>query len=658
MSDTNNDLDYLFDTDSLLSALDEVQQEHEQEKLSPSTGIDMPGFSNLTKENKETPKEFENIDDIISDIDSLEEASEETVYVKSIDDYDPKIYCQLQLEEIAKGLDHRVDVSIYDSPMVSGRKMREIRYGLERGIDVSYYTNKNFSERQMREIRLGLQDGLDVETYARIILSPTDMKKKREELFHAKYGETQFPDLAYDFDDTDTNIHIYVEPGALEAGIIIKKQLPSTFTKFELEKLMKQYDITEGFIGKALPQNLANLPKNVKIPVMRGLAPVQGEDGYFEYKFNTNKDNKPVINEDGTVDYFTGNDFTRVNQGDLVMIYHGAKRGADGRTVTGISIKGEYGKELPVVENDSLFYNEETGEYTARKGGYVNYNDGEVTILDNLVIDREIRGVEDPITFDGTVIVNGSVKDNAQIYATGDIIINGFVEAARFNAGGSIIVSSGINGDENSCFVAKRDITAAFCENAFLDAGGNITIGYLLNSDVTSGGYIKTQGRKSLICGGNIFAKNGIETATIGSKAGAKTYVEIGNSSEEQEAYMTLESEKRQLESEMDKIHEAIEQMIAKMGANVARSSPSYERLQRIMSGYKEQLEETETKLEEYRAKLMEKSSYKIIATKEAYKNTTVSINGNKLLLQEDVKSPVFMSSGRKIVYGDKDGGQ
>lgn len=648
MNDIEIKSEDILNVDSLLSTLEELQSE-DNSKVDSENDSNLDNNSSQNEQNN-NEDQFADIEDIIKDIANIEDSPEETVYVKSIDDYDRSIYSDFQLKEIKAGLDHRLDVSIFDDVEMSARQMREIRYGLERNLDVTFYAKKYMRERQMIEIRRGLQDGLNVESYARLMLSPMDMHAKRKELFYEKYGENEFANLSYDYDDIDTGIHIYVDPGALEAGIVLKKPLDSKFTKFDLHNLMKHYDITDGFVDRELPQNLSNLPVGVKIVVMRGKAPIKGTDGEFIYTYPISEKNSPKINEDGTVDYYGSNNYVSIKEGDVLVKYKPATKGVNGRTVTGITILGTFGNELPPLTSDNLIYDEETSTYKAKRGGYLSLKDGDINIMDNLVFDNDVTGQNGPITFDGTVIINGSVRDNAQVFASGDIIVNGFVEVAKFNSGGDIIISGGANGDDRGSFIAKNNITVAFCENVFLDAGGNIEAGYLLNCNVNCGKTVRTKGKKSLICGGSVIASDGVEAGTIGTRTGARTYVEVGSSEEETERYMELDAEKKKIEASMAKIYEAIDQMIAKVGALVARKQPSYEKLQTVLSSYKDEEKEIEEKLEAIKQVIMEKNNCTINVTKEAYRNTILCINGNKLLLQEDLKASVFRTSGRTIV--------
>ena len=640
-----NNLDEIFNADSLFGLLDEItEQEEISEKAEQAAPIVAEAVTKTTeKENSEW------IDGILEDLSVRPDAAEKLFIPKSIEEFSRSIYSDAQLSEISKGLKHHIDVEIYSDEKLKGSQMREIRYGLERKLDISFYANKYLSDRQMHEIRLGLQDCLDVSSYARIIYSATDMREKRMALFNEKYG-SDISKLSYDYDDMETGAHIYVEPGLMEAGVVLKKSFPEKFTKADLKKLMNSYDITEGFVDKLLPQNLSNLPIGVKIPVMMGKNPVEGKDGYYEYAFSENADRKPVIKEDGSVDFMASREYTSVKGGDLLATYHKASKGVDGMTVTGMPIKGAYGEELEAINSEDVMASRDGTMYYAKKEGYVSLQNGTIRIIENLLFDHDLTIYDGEIDFNGTVQVKGSVHENVVIHATGDIIVSGYVESAKLVAGRDIIISGGVNADENGSYIAERNIQAGFFENANVTAGGNIETGYLLNCDVTSKGVIRTKGKKSMICGGCVRAEGGFEVGTIGSKARIRTEVVAGIAKDDTEEYMRLIGARKEVEEFIKKVTDVLNVMILKLGAIDARQSDQYLSLQKTLDAKNEELVRIQADIEVINEKRELRSQIKVIAANTAFENSTIEINGNRLLLKQDVPNPSFMSQGRTII--------
>lgn len=626
MSSNNDDI---FNAEELMSLLNEIQTGEEGVNISSRRA-----------------------DDILDEISRESQDIVPTRHVVSynIDDYDPEIYSDQQLSEIRKGIEHKLQVDIYANVELSGRQMREIRYGLERGLDVSFYNNKYFRERQMREIRLGLQDNLDVSGYARLLFSATDMKKKRLLLFKEKYHDN-ISTLSYDYDDIDTGIHIYVEPGLMEAGIVIKNNLPEKFTRYDLKKLMEAYDITEGYKDALIPQNLSNLPKGVKIPIMFGKDPVQGKDGYFEYHFESEEGNRPKIKEDGSVDYSPQKYYKMVKRGETIVTFHEAVQGSSGITVTGMEVKGYFGKDPEPLKSDDLLISRDKKLYMAKKDGFVSLVNGQVRIMDNLVFNEDVTFYNGVINYDGSIQIKGSVRERAEIHATGDIVVTGFVESAVFVAGGDIIITGGINADESGSYVAKGNIRAGFFENANVIAGGNIETGYILNSSVYADGYVRTKGKKALICGGEVTGREGVFAGTIGSNAGTKTFIEVGGIDEEEnEKYNHLVNLKKTVDTEIDKLQKIMEQMVQKIGIVKIKDDDNYNKLSAALESKKENRINIQKDITALDNKRIARSAMLIEAAREIYENVSINANGNKLITKEKAERVRIKTSGRSVV--------
>ena len=72
----------------------------------------------------------------------------------------------------------------------------------------------------------------------------------------------------------------------------------------------------------------------------------QGKDGRYEFFFRTEVSKKPVILEDGTVDYKNIDWMESVKKNQKIAYYHEAEEGKAGRTVTGKEIPSRKGKNL------------------------------------------------------------------------------------------------------------------------------------------------------------------------------------------------------------------------------------------------------------------------------------------------------------------------
>lgn len=79
--------------------------------------------------------------------------------------YADKKYLAIQMRQIRLGLIEKLPVELYANPEYDWFQMEEIRKGLRDGLDVKIYSSLDISYEKMRQIRKGLKEGLDFSGY-------------------------------------------------------------------------------------------------------------------------------------------------------------------------------------------------------------------------------------------------------------------------------------------------------------------------------------------------------------------------------------------------------------------------------------------------------------------------------------------------------------
>ena len=110
-----------------------------------------------------------------------------------------------------------------------------------------------------------------------------------------------------------------------------------------MHELLERNRVCYGILEEAIDQ-IVNNPAGCKdVVVARGVAPENGENGWFEFFFRTNVEKKPKVLEDGSVDYRDLDWFETVEKGQKLALYHGATAGVDGINVFGEPLKAVNG---------------------------------------------------------------------------------------------------------------------------------------------------------------------------------------------------------------------------------------------------------------------------------------------------------------------------
>ncbi|MBQ9444533.1 MAG: DUF342 domain-containing protein [Lachnospiraceae bacterium] len=419
------------------------------------------------------------------------------------------------IAEIRQGLEEDIDVTTYADIKYGWRQMREIRFGLESRLDISIYANPYYDWEQMREIRLGLAEGLDVSKYSTFMYTSNEMRKRRIQLSEGA------ADVSVSSEDYDLNI----TSGGIEAYIAMKKE-GEKINRDSLIASLAENNVSHGLIEETI-QKLADGKYDKKpMPIARGSIPKKGEDGRYEFFFNTEIDRKkPKILEDGSVDYQNTDWFPVVKEGDVLAVYHDAKEGDDGFAVDGTVIKGKKGIEQELLKGSGFILSEDKHTYTAEMDGMVELKGNILTVMKHLEV-QEVTLATGNINFDGSVHVKGNIENGAVVKATGDIVVDGNVGGAEIVSDGKILLNRGMNaGRRGKVKAGKGGVVSKFFESVIVLSDGDIEVTNSVNSILRAKGWIKST--KSII-GGKAFSSKGYKISHAGNEAGTATLIQTG----------------------------------------------------------------------------------------------------------------------------------
>lgn len=451
------------------------------------------------------------------------------------------------LHEILLGMQAGLDVSVYATETYNWQQMRELRKGLEHRIDVTPYAKPLYEAAQMHEIRLGLEKGLDVAQYAGMVHTATEMKQIRERLLRGEEPEhvVDTTSFAREAEDDASSSAPAATQDALSGDLLAEGANYLTVTEDKLYcylmlprpkkayslnailALLKKANITKGINTEVISSMIEYGRYDTRIEVARGEAPVYGEDGYYEYFFDTNVPSAPSFTADGSADYSNVKYFESVNAGDKLAVYHPAKKGRDGVAVTGEVLPGKNGLELPVLKGKGFMVLEDHHTYCAAVSGVVRMHEDGLMITRLLTTD-EARLADGDINYAGSVLVKGDLRSGVTLRADGDVVIEGTMGGATLVCGGDAIFREGVVGRQRAKIEVTGNVYSKFLEDATVKAGGDIYTNACLNCFITAGGFLQSYGDKGTIYGGSVQTVMGLDTAYLGNHNVIKTNVSMG----------------------------------------------------------------------------------------------------------------------------------
>ena len=544
-------------------------------------------------------------------------------------DIDPYIsvgYNGACIHEIVEGLESKLDVSIYVKEEYNWQQMREIRLGLKDRVNIDYYTNVLFNWQQMREIRLGLEEGLPVDSYATLMYTEREMVKKRNELSdsYAQMSSERNEYVERNLDSQEElEFSINISRDEMEAVIVFHTNNRKMDRETLFTNLFKA-GIIYGIDDTAVNLIMKGTSPQEYLVIARGTKPEQGEDGSYEFFFRTQLSKKPVILEDGSVDYKNIDWMENVKKNQKIAYYHVAQEGREGRTVTGKAIPARKGKELKMLSGKGFELLSDRRTYISAKDGKIEYVNDKIIITDMLVLD-DVTTSTGNIQFDGSVHIRGNIGKGVSISSTKDIIVDGFVEAAELSAQGDIILKKGCNASGRGNISAGKDLMARFLEGAKIHTQGSVKINYCMNCDIHAEDKIEVTG---MIAGGVSYAAGGIKVADIGNISGIRTIIRVGEDEEFLKREVLLNGKMNEVEEELQMLQRATEDFQGKYPVEIRNTNPVYLKMEDAVYTKKlelEKLTDAKDSMKQYREKFRDAG---IEVTRSIYEGSYIEING------------------------------
>ncbi len=287
-----------------------------------------------------------------------------------------------------------------------------------------------------------------------------------------------------------------------------------------------KYGIDELKIEYFVKQSLPNVP----VPFAKGIPCEPGEDSRIIFNFDIDK---LKLYASGKITRMERNMYKQflVKKGELLAKKIPIKEGSNGIDLFGNDILPKKPKDISLkpLSGDNTLITEDMSRLVSACDGILSYSNEKVSVEKVLMISGDVDPSVGNIDFDGTVIVEGTVKSGFIIKANEDIKVAGIIEGATLIAGRDIEILSGVKGRGKTFFSSGRDIKAKFVENSEMEAARDLIIeSSAVNSKLKAKRMLKTTGEPGEIIGGNISAGQMVDIQTLGSSMNVKTTIEVG----------------------------------------------------------------------------------------------------------------------------------
>lgn len=352
----------------------------------------------------------------------------------------------------------------------------------------------------------------------------------------------------------DQEIAIRVKKGGMEAwGKLLPDHGGHKLTLEEALQEIQGEGIVFGIDKSAVKEMLNEEDYYKEVPIAYGQSPRKGQDAQIKYHVEFNRQAKPEILEDGTVNYRQLDLIQNVSKGQVLTSLTPATEGISGKTVLGKNIQAMSGKRLRLPKGKNVIISEDGLALMSMIDGKAEMKNGKIHVYAIYEVMGNVDNSTGNIDFVGNVIVNGNVLTGFEVKSKGYIEVRGVVEGAKLISEGNVVLKKGMQGMGKGSIQSQGNVIARFIENSIVEAKGNVTAEAILHSRVNCGGKVEVAGKKGLVAGGSIAAGVEISAMVAGSPMATNTELEVG-------ASPLLRDEYSHLKSEIDKISQELKQ--------------------------------------------------------------------------------------------------
>lgn len=362
-------------------------------------------------------------------------------------------------------------------------------------------------------------------------------------------GESSPPDL-------DAHVVAFISANGLAAWLMA---YPPVGRGAELDGTILDRALKEAKVRFGVDETLLNeLPQDPDryfhlFCCARGRPAVHGTDGRVVDFFPRVLERKLTVDENNQVDYTALNVIHNVNKGEVICKLIPPIEGEPGRTVLDGAIPARDGKKAVLPKGRHTEISEDGLRLTASTAGHVEFSGRAFQVKPLLNIPGNVDFSTGDINFLGDVCVQGDICSGFTVRAIGNISVGGVVEACTVEAGGDLVVSGGVQGDNQAVIRAQRGIFAKFIENTCVYAKESICTDCLINCDVYCDGGVEVRSGRMTVIGGALRAAQEVSAGTVGSRAECRTEIILGGQPCGDFEYHILLQEIGELERELEK---------------------------------------------------------------------------------------------------------
>lgn len=418
----------------------------------------------------------------------------------------------------------------------------------------------------------------------------------------------------------------------------------------DLARLLASVGIVFGLQEKPLKAAFAEGLADA-LAAAQGIKPVEGKDAEIEYHFARKTGWQTIDGRHWKIQ--RQNVLAMFDAGEKLILITPAIAGVPGKTVFGelAPVRKAHGAAITAGRNAVQETVDGIQVFSGKIRGAPILHGNVLEVVDEYVVDGDMRPDSGEIRFGGNVVVKGDVVSGDAIYSDKDIVVKGAVYDAILHAKGNISVESGIHGAKAGKVACGGNLTAKYLDDCFIEVAGDVVIANeIIASHVCCLGVVRCG--NGAIYGGEIVALKGIDAKYIGNSSYVKTQVIAGKDYTLLSALKLHDEEKARLNGERVALNEQIQQYKANPKAVALMSAKQREGLKAMLlrlTDIAKQIEVVDSIFNEVKQREVDAGVREMHVRKALYPGVRVEMGAAFHDIREEVGGPVKVAFDGKV---------
>lgn len=324
--------------------------------------------------------------------------------------------------------------------------------------------------------------------------------------------------------------HVFVSQDKMLAWLFI---FPSVGERGALQQenivgALKTARVTTGILQQKIEYAFEEKQYFQLIPVAVGTPAIQGQNGTVTELFQRHESLKVKIDDEGVADYRYSNYVRQVREGEVICEMTLPVPGTPGVRVDGTVVEPKPVKPASPPRGANTRVTDDGLQMVSTIEGNLEFEGQGFHVKPVLTIRGDVDYGTGNINFLGDVHVTGDVRENFAVTASGSVTVDGLVEGAQIEAGGDLLISRGVAGDNRAVIRSKGVVRAKYLENCTVYASKGVYADCVMNSHIFSDSFIEVCSGRGSVIGGTLTAAQVIRAKVIGAKSGRKTELALG----------------------------------------------------------------------------------------------------------------------------------